>query len=126
MKLLSGKELTTHPADFEVAKALYMTLMEEARGLKIDGKDDINANLLKDVLCTALSSKKVEAAVWKCMEKCLYEGSKITKETFEPVEARADYLEILLEVALENVTPFTKTLTQKFSALWEKLQSSLA
>ena len=70
----------------------------------------IDVNLRKDLFCTFLASKKIEAALAECMKRVTYNGLKITEDTFEPVEARDDYLTVCVEVTRENVVPFMKSL----------------
>jgi hypothetical protein len=126
MKLSSGAELKITLAPFTDARALYQAVLEEAVRVKCDPQQDLDTNFFKDVFCIGLSSKKIEAALWKCMEKVLYNGMKITDETFEPEAARGDYLEVCAAVAEENIRPFVKNLSAKFSPMLEKLKSALA
>lgn len=112
--LPSKAVLKIQPAPFADSKALYMTLLEEAKTLKMDPEANVDVNLFKDIFCVGFSSKKVEAAVWKCMEKCLYNDMKILGDTFEPESAREDYMTVMFEVAQENIRPFTKSLYAQF------------
>lgn len=124
--LPSGAKLRIAPAPFTEARAVYQALCVELRGVALDPKDDINANMKKDLVMMALASKPLEAAIWACMPSCLYNNTKISAATFEPVEARQDYIAVCWEVGKENVTPFTKSLYAEFRDIIEKVKSDLA
>lgn len=123
--LPSGAKLDITVSPFGVSKALYQAVLEEAKTVKAESSDSV-LNLSKDVICTLLSSQKVEAALNECMKKVVYNGKRIDSETFEPVAAREDYLLVCMEVAKENITPFMKPLYARYSPLLEKLKIFLA
>jgi hypothetical protein len=122
--LPSGAELTIGISPFEVAKNLYQAILEEVRVLKLDPAAEIDVNLFKDLYCTGFSSKKIEACVTRCFEKVLYNGARVTAETWEPVEARQDYQEACWAVAQENIEPFTKSLYAKYQTILKGQQVS--
>ena len=115
IKLPSGAELKINLAPFIDSKNLYQAVLEELKHLKIDAKTDIDVNLFKDIFCYGFSSVKVEKALEQCMKRCLLNGLKIDKDTFEPEELREDYLTCCLEVAKVNVMPFFKPLLAQYS-----------
>lgn len=121
--LASGAKLHITLSPFKDAKALYQALLEEARTLKLDAEAEADFNFFKDVFCTAFSSKRVETALEKCFERCTYNDKRITADTFEPAEAREDYMQVCLEVAQHNVHPFTKSLSAQFSHILALLSS---
>lgn len=125
IKLPSGAELEISLAPFADSKALFQAITEEAKNLKLDPKEEIGVNMIKDLFCVGFSSKKIEEALWKCMQRATYNKLRIDADTFEKVEAREDYLTVCFEVAKENISPFTKALTRQFSPLLENLKSSL-
>lgn len=113
---------------FEDAKSLYQAILEEARGISLDPNQEIvgkNIHLWKDVLCVALSSKKVEAKLWKCFEQVRYGELKIDKDTFEPEEARGEYFTVCWEVTRDAVAPFLKSLSVRFKPILDELLSGL-
>lgn len=112
--LPSGAVLKLNSAPFKVSKALYQAVLEECKEVKISFDTPIDVNLIKDLFCTGFSSKKIEDALGKCFERCLYNGQKITDETFEPENARQDYLQVCIEVAKENIDPFMKSLYAQY------------
>lgn len=124
--LPSGAKLRVTVSPFAISRALYQAILEESKGLKLDPKAEVDANLFKDLFCVGLSSKKIEACLEACLEKCLYNDKRITADTFEPVEARDDYIQVCFEVAKENIQPFTKSLYAKYAHILGKLENPLA
>lgn len=122
--LPSGLELQITPAPFADAKELYQAFLEELKQMKLDGATNIDHNFIKDLFCVGFSSKKIEDKIWKCLNRCTYDKSKITLDTFESEQARSDYFDILFEVAKVNVMPFTKNLYAKFSQITGNIVSS--
>jgi hypothetical protein len=114
--LPSGRVLTVNPAPFHDAKKLYQAIGGEALRVQIIGEDDLSETI-KNVICLGSSSLAIEQALNPCMKRCLYQGVKIDDRSFEPEEAREDYLDICVEVAKENLRPFTKSLFAQFKGL---------
>jgi hypothetical protein len=113
VRLESGATLRVSPAPFDIAKSLYQALLAEMRSVPVNAQTDM-VSIFKDIYCIGLSSKEVERYLWLCMERCQYNSGKgnlkIEPDTFEPVEARADFVQVCMEVAKENVGPFVKNL----------------
>lgn len=124
VELPSKAVLKLQLSSFAVSKALWQSMMEEGRTLNLDMNAEIDGNLFKDIFCVALSSRKIESAVWKCLEKCTINDIRITEDTFEPEEFRDDYLTVMFEVAKENILPFTKSLYAKYGHLLGMIKSS--
>ena len=130
VKLPSGAVLKITPAPFAEARALYQAVMEELKSIKLDPTADVDVNLYKDLFCAGLASKKIEACLWECMKRVTYDSGpgdfKIDGSTFEPVEARQDYLQVCFEVAQENIEPFMKSLYAQYAKILGTVQSVLA
>lgn len=124
VKLPSGAELQITLATFAESRSLYQAVLEEAKVLRLDPGQEIDVNLYKDLFCTALSSKKIETALWDCMKKVLYNGLKIDKDTFESEESRQDYVMVCLEVGKENISPFLKSLYAEWYPVLAKAMKS--
>lgn len=124
--LPSGAKLDINVSPFPISRALYQAILDEAKALKLDAKTEMDVNFFKDLFCIGLSSKKIEACIEECFKRVTYNGRRIDSETFEPVEAREDYMTVCFEVAQENILPFTKTLMRQYSHILEKLKSGLA
>lgn len=123
--LPSGRKIEITPAPFNDSKKLYQAFGGELLRVEIDGGKELS-NLIKNILCLGISSAAVEAALAPCLKRCTYNGVKILlPDTFEPVEAREDYLDICVEVAKENVSPFTKSLFAQFKGLMVGVASLL-
>lgn len=126
VSLPSGAKLDITVSPFAISRSLYQAVLEETKSLKLDPKAEVDVNLMKDLFCTLLSSKKVESCLDECMKRVTYNGKKIDGDTFEPISAREDYLTVCWEVASENIVPFTKSLSAQFSPALEKLKATLA
>lgn len=124
--LKSGRSLEITPAPFADAKEIYQVLAEELKTVDMDEEKEIDVNFLKGVFLSCIGSKKLEAAIWKVLPRCKYNGHKITPDTFEEVESREDYFEICWLASKENVSPFTKTLMQEYSHLLGVVKKILA
>ncbi len=124
--LPSGAKLKIYPASFEIAKALYQAVLKEAKTIPFTGQTEM-ANVYKDLFCVGFSSKEIEAALWACFLKVQYCDSrgelKIDKDTFEPIEARGDYVTVCMEVAKENIAPFVKSLYAEYGELFKTILS---
>src|SRR5574343_678337 len=120
MKLPSGAELEITLSPFEDAKNLLQVISAEGIELKLDANQEIDVNFFKGIFLKAISSKKIEAALKVCMSRATYNGQKIDKDTFEDPAAREDYLLVCMEVAKENLSPFTKSLSALFGQLFDQ------
>lgn len=115
--LKSGRELQLGLAPFSVGMKLFKTIANELKNVEIDldtldlkkiGGKDINT--LKNAIFQLAGSDALEMALFQCMERCLYDGQKIGRTTFEPEDARQDYLPVAWEVMKYNLAPFFKGL----------------
>lgn len=120
----SGAILHITASPFKDAKALYQALLEEAKTLKLDPEREADFNFFKDLFCTGFSSKKIEACLEKCFDRCTYDGKRITGDTFEPITAREDYMSVCFAVAEVNVSPFAKHLSSEYSRMLASLAPS--
>lgn len=127
-KLKSGRTLRVQAASFRKSKSLFDEISKEIKSLDFDPKAEFDINFVKNIVLGLVSSDKVEAAIWPCMDSCLYENNKITVDTFDKPDdmtAREDFLEICQEVVKENVLPFTKNLSSKLEPILKDLGLSL-
>jgi hypothetical protein len=115
-KLPSGAELEVTPLDFEPAFEISQVVTRFIGLLDVDltGMDpkqwnsiaDIDLAAIKRPLSQVLSNSDLRKAGDKCLVKCTYNGQKVTTKTWEPVEARQDYLYAIFFAMKENVMPF--------------------
>lgn len=129
VKLPSGALLSIQPASFPVSKALYQAILRELGGVRL-GSDDLLTSLYKDLFCVGFSSLPIEACLWECFKRCTYAANgtahmRIDKDTFEPIEARDDYITVCTEVARDNVAPFVKSLYAEYKAASVEVESFL-
>lgn len=123
-----GAEVKINIADFISSMKLKKAVVEAIKESNIDVAN-IDLNNLKigaidsiiQAILTIDSSDKVDESLFKCLARCTYNGEKITKETFESVEARKDYYEIIIACLKENLAPFFEPLILKLNSLQEKM-----
>ncbi len=114
VQLPSGAVLKVAPAPFAIARDLYQAILREMRGVTFATDGEVGG-WIKDLFCASFSSKEIERILQECMKRCLYNDSKFTDQTFEPIEAREDYVKVLAQVTMENVLPFMKSLFAEYS-----------
>lgn len=124
-KLPSGAVLKYNLAPFTDSRDLYQSILKEAQNIGFNFNDDIDINFIKNIICVLLSSKDIERAIWKCFEKALYNGNRITSETFEEEEARQDYFDCMTQIAWANILPFMKGLFAKYEPIINQLKEAL-
>lgn len=119
-KLPSGATLKITPSPFAISKSLYQAILKEAKGIAVGSGTEM-ASLYKELFCIGFSSPEIEKALWECFKRCTYNGGngdlRIDESTFEPVEARADYMTVCMEVAKENVGPFVNSLFAEYQRI---------
>lgn len=125
-KMPSGAMLRITIAPFEDARALYQSILDEVKALRLDPKSEIDVNLYKDLFCIGFSSKKIESCLDKCFQRVTYNNLKVTKDTWEDVEARQDYMQACIEVAKENILPFVKGLSAEYLTVFQAIVGSPA
>ncbi len=116
----TGTKVVINVADFEDAVNLKNAVSKQlaTAGIKFDidpQKTDIGSIL--GAIMQVDSSPEVNALLWPCLVRCTYGGHKITKQTFEPPDAREDYYDIVLACAKANLTPFFKSLISQLKEL---------
>lgn len=111
--LKSGRKLQLQIATFTVSMRLFKTIANELKvvDIKIDGLSmekikTTDVMVLKNAVLQLLGSDTLETAIRECMKCCLYDNQKIGPATFEPQDARRDYLECAWEVIKFNLSPF--------------------
>jgi hypothetical protein len=129
----SGAKIEIQIASFERSHRLFKAVTKEiesvkiALGLKGELKDILNLeisdetlNTLKDIVARLISSDTVEAALWDCMATVLYNGKKVTRDLFEDIDARKDFLVLMKEVMVYNLAPFFQNLGSLFAGITRK------
>lgn len=127
--LKSGAELEATLCSFDVAEELLQAVTQEMAGINmsfsgIDMNDIMNSelsgssiNTIKNMVSAVIVSPKIQACVWKCLARATRDNVKITREMFEDVSARSDYLEIMKEVLVFNLSPFFGNLASLLHSL---------
>lgn len=124
-KLPSGAILQVNAAPFADAQRLSQACAKELAPLKISASTELDLDFFKNIVCAVASSENIERALWPCLRRCLYSGVKIDDGTFEPEDARQDYLLVVSEVLKANVFPFWKGLLSKSGISTEGLMSAI-
>jgi len=113
INLPSGATLEIQIASFAVGNSLFKTLCREfknsgvlAGGITLKNIADKDISVLAGPVLQAAGSDDVERCLWECFKTCLYNNTRITRDTFEPEEARGDYLKAAWEVLKTNLAPF--------------------
>jgi hypothetical protein len=125
-KLPSGATLTVYEAPFSEAYSLYQKCVNELAHYKLElAKGGLTFEKLKDLFCIACASDEIINAAWPCLRRCLYAGVKIDPSTFEPSEARQDFLPCMVEIMKDNVLPLLKGLFTLWGINWSLQIASL-
>lgn len=125
IKLPSGNVVRITLPPFEQSLALLDACMEEMKSVKLDSNADLlDPEIIKNVICYGLSSKKVRECMKVCMQRVTYNDLKIDADTFEPSSAREDYFDVCFIVIKENILPFGKRLYARYSQFQEMMQKS--
>lgn len=111
--LKSGAILAVQIAPFSSGSKLLKTILRDLKDVDIQlenldltqiaGQD---INTFKNAICQLLGSDALELVVFECMGRCTYNGIRIVRDTFEPENARQDYLPVAWEVIKVNLRPF--------------------
>ena len=111
----AGAKVVINPASWGAAKELKKAMQKEIIGNKIEITGD--AVQFMDILLKIDGSDCFEAALWPCLNRCLRNGEKIQQSTFDDVEARKDYYEIVTACVKENLAPLVESLFSQFSGI---------
>jgi hypothetical protein len=122
--LPSGSKMVVSEAAYVDAIALFKALMKSVKGVPLSGDIELlNVTVLKDALIEAATSPEVDAALFKCADRAVYENVKVTPALFDDPKlkdvARGDYFLILWHVIEVNCGPF---FGKTFSVLSERLK----
>lgn len=127
-KTASGSEVKINVADFITSMKLKKAVVEAVKESDADVSKIDLANLkmgaiesILQIILTADSSDKVELAIFDCLKRCTYNSEKITREVFEPIDARKDYYEIVIACLKVNLAPFFEPLFLKLNELQDKM-----
>ena len=124
----SGAKVKIDIASFEDAQNLKFAIQRalKAEGFEMKDFTDIMSSDMWPIAKLALAvdcSKEVNDALWPCLARCSRNLDKITKQTFEDVDARQDYYEIAVYCIKENIGPLFVGVSAKLKKLFSKPQS---
>jgi len=127
-----GVKVVVNPGGFKQAMALKSAILKEVSKADFDLSfgdmrvEDFDVSALAKLAAAVDSSPEVYACLFDCLSRCTYGGHKITEVTFEKVEARADYYEIVIACLKENLLPFFGGLLSKLAPFLQGLQEAQA
>lgn len=108
--LSSGAVLEITESGIEPQHELFRVVMEELGAVDVSAltsPNEMNINVIKDLMCRALSSKKLLEAIKPMLRRATYNGEKINDiQFFDVDERKRDFLPVLKEVARVNLAPF--------------------
>lgn len=106
----SGAKVVINLAPWGDAKRLKAAIEKEAAtaGVKFDLEADIST--LVSTILAVDSSEAVDAALWPCLARCTRDSVKIVPSTFDFVDARQDYYQIVNSCLMENFRPLAEGL----------------
>lgn len=131
--LPSGAKLKITVAPFGDAHALLKAILKAVKGLNLspeslgvdmslEGLRTAPPSFLSQIIEKVLSiatSDEVEQALFKCCERSVYQGVRVTREIFDDpkigTQAREDYYQIAFKVIEANCKPFFKGAFSGFS-----------
>lgn len=122
--LSSGAKLVITKAPFPQALALNKALIRSVKDvISAPGALEKDVSIMNAAFITnAITSDEVEAALFKCFERCTYDNVKVNRELFDDEKlgdrAREDYFSMARKVIEVNCGPFFR---QTFS--WLKAPS---
>ena len=115
VKLPSGATLDITLLDYEKAFDVFQIVARQLGLIDVDfSKIDFEKFQLMDVmefkrpLTQILSNPDLVKVGNQCLVKCTYDGIKITAKTWEPPEARKDYVFAIFYALKENCYPFVE------------------
>lgn len=114
VQLKSGNELMIWLAKFEDGYNLLQTVTREIKNI------DIKEGTVEGLSMQLISSPALRETMWPCLTLCTYKGLRITKEMFEALDARKDFLEIVKEVMIYNINPFSENVASLCKAIFQK------
>ena len=115
--LPSGAVLEMTMAPFEDGHRLLKAVSREIENTKLaSNMQDIDA--IKNLMMRAIYSDEIDRALTPCLARCKYNKQPVNKNLFsdetiseeEKIKRRGDYLPVIKEVLLYNLTPFFSSL----------------
>lgn len=129
---IDNKELLITPASFKDAnylkKMLCIALKQGGFNFDLSNLNNIENNIeqllpgLLNIVLSVATSDEVEAALFKCAEKALFDKQKIDIDFFENIDNRQYYYPIMIELIKVNIAPFFKSLNSLLQNLGGLIQ----
>ena len=109
--LQSGAKIEITMLSVEAGFKLSQSVLGEMKDVDISGfnlNDIMSSDLtpLKNIVCHFIASDQMLSDLRPALDRALYNGQKISNDTFESLESRSDYIIVLWEVLKYNLMPF--------------------
>lgn len=112
----SGKTVIVNKAPFEAARLLWASIQLSAAEQKMSSDFLQEPESLFTLILRIDSSESFNSALWPCLIRCTRDNKKIDKTTFDDMEARGEYYEIITRCVEENIGPFVESLFSELGA----------
>ena len=103
----SGAKVVINAAPFQDVMKLKRAMERESA--LIGGGLNLQTLLIVD------GSDSVDALLWPCLARSLYNDEKITPSTFDAIDRRQDYYEVVAVFLKENIAPLAEGLRSKLT-----------
>ncbi len=119
IKTKLGAELIIRPADFADVMDLQSVLMNSVTktGSNFDVADLEDVSNIMPLILNVAGNKDVHKAIFACLIRCTYNGSKINESLFDNFDVRADYYEIMIACVKFNCSIFFGELLSGLSSI---------
>ncbi|MCK4786005.1 MAG: hypothetical protein KAV87_19770 [Desulfobacteraceae bacterium] len=130
--------LSDYATSFDLMKAVLKAMRQGGVGSKLPpnlqltdiskiAQSDISSlGGMADVIIDVITSPEVDTLIFKCMERCIYDGEKVCKGTFEKETRRGDFLFVAYEVGKININPFLSHLLSGLKTAFQAKSSTPA
>lgn len=108
----SGAKVVINCAPWVEAKILKRAIETELAG-RVNLAVHIFDQSLIPIILALDGCEAIDAALWPCLERCLYNNMKITNEIFDDEKARADYYQIVEACLRRNFAPLAAGLSSE-------------
>lgn len=113
----SGAQVMIGLAPWKDAKELKNVIVSASVPLeKISFTEKSLDDFLSKFIVIIDSAPVFQAAIWPCLIRCTRNQQKIEQSTFDSIEARADYYEIVEACVKENLRPLLEKIFLPFIA----------
>lgn len=119
--LNSGAKLGVGEVPWEEAFKLFQMIVKSMKSVEVDPTIKNLSEFISALIGAQIADDEVGKAMWVCLGRCTYGGTRITKSTFEDMKARGDFIDVCIEAGREILNPFMKGLYVALPRLTEMI-----